>query len=39
MTAKAKYSATTRQISVTVSPTYLDDQSVPEDSQFVWATS
>ena len=37
MAAKAKYSATTRQISVTVSPTYLDDQSVPENSHFVWA--
>ena len=37
MAAKAKYSATTRRISVTVSPTYLDDQSVPENSHFVWA--
>jgi ApaG protein len=37
MAAKAKYSATTRHISVTVSPTYLDDQSVPENSHFVWA--
>ncbi len=37
MAGKAKYSATTRQISVTVSPTYLDDQSVPENSHFVWA--
>ena len=37
MSAKAKYSATTRRISVTVSPTYLDDQSVPEQSHFVWA--
>jgi ApaG protein len=37
MADKAKYSATTRQISVTVSPTYLDDQSVPENSHFVWA--
>lgn len=34
---KAKYTATTRQISVTVSPTYLDEQSAPEDSHFVWA--
>ena len=37
MAAKAKYSATTKRISVTVSPTYLDDQSVPENSHFVWA--
>jgi ApaG protein len=37
MAAKVKYSATTRQISVTVSPTYLDDQSAPEEGQFVWA--
>jgi len=37
MAAKAKYSATTRQILVTVSPTYLEDQSVPENSHFVWA--
>jgi len=37
MAAKAKYSATTRQILVTVSPAYLDGQSVPENSHFVWA--
>ena len=37
MAAKAKYSATTRQILVTVSPTYLEDQSAPENSHFVWA--
>jgi ApaG protein len=37
MAAKSKYSATTQQISVTVCPTYLDDQSVPEQSHFVWA--
>ena len=37
MAGKAKYSATTRQISVTVSPTYLDNQSAPENSHFVWA--
>jgi uncharacterized protein affecting Mg2+/Co2+ transport len=35
MAGKAKYSATTREISVTVSPTYLEDQSVPENSHFV----
>ena len=37
MAGKAKYSATTREILVTVSPTYLEDQSVPENSHFVWA--
>jgi ApaG protein len=37
MTAKAKYRAITKQISVTVSPTYLEDQSAPEDNHFVWA--
>ena len=37
MAATAKYSATTRQISVSVNPIYLDDQSAPEHSRFVWA--
>ena len=37
MAAKGRYSAITRQISVTVSPTYLEDQSTPENSNFVWA--
>ncbi len=37
MAAKVEYSAITRQISVTVSPTYLDDQSVPENNHFAWA--
>jgi ApaG protein len=37
MASKAKYSATTREICVTVCPTYLPEQSTPEDSQFVWA--
>lgn len=37
MASKAKYSATTRQICVTVSPAYLDKQSAPEESHFVWA--
>jgi hypothetical protein len=37
MTAKAKYRAITKQISVTASPTYLEDQSAPEDNHFVWA--
>ena len=31
------YSATTRHIVVTVQPTYLADQSHPDDSRFVWA--
>lgn len=34
---KAKYTATTRQICVTVCPTYLNEHSAPEDSHFVWA--
>jgi ApaG protein len=33
----AKYSAITRHISVTVYPTYLDDESVPEQNRFFWA--
>ncbi len=32
-----KYIATTRQIRVTVRPSYLDDQSAPNDNHFVWA--
>jgi ApaG protein len=31
------YAATTRQIRVTVEPTYLDDKSAPSDGHFVWA--
>jgi ApaG protein len=31
-----KYSATTRAISVSVTPTYLADQSSPEESHYVW---
>ena len=31
------YIATTRDIRVTVRPVYLDDQSAPNDSHFVWA--
>ncbi len=31
------YSQTTRDIEVTVKPFYLDDQSSPGDSHFVWA--
>ena len=37
MAPRATYSATTRRISVSVDPTYLDDQSAPEQSHFVWA--
>ena len=33
----ASYIATTRHIRVTVEPTYLDEQSAPADSHFVWA--
>ncbi len=31
------YEKTTRSISVTVQPTYLDDQSSPADNYYVWA--
>ena len=31
------YQETTRSIRVTVEPTYLPDQSAPDDSRFVWA--
>jgi ApaG protein len=31
------YSKTTRSITVTVKPFYLEDQSEPEDARFVWA--
>ena len=31
------YSQTTRAITVTVRPRYLEDQSEPEDGHFVWA--
>ncbi len=31
------YSAVTRSIRVTVQPTYLDDQSSPNESHYVWA--
>ena len=31
------YSATTREIRVLVEPIYLDEQSEPDHSQFVWA--
>ncbi len=32
-----RYARTTRSITVTVEPFYLDDQSVPEENHFVWA--
>ncbi|MEQ8396318.1 Co2+/Mg2+ efflux protein ApaG [Thalassobaculum sp.] len=31
------YSSTTHDIRVTVQPVYLDEQSSPEDGQYVWA--
>lgn len=31
------YSATTRSIAVTVTPTYLEDQSSPAEGRYVWA--
>ncbi|UIJ70843.1 Co2+/Mg2+ efflux protein ApaG [Aurantimonas sp. HBX-1] len=31
------YTATTRAITVSVTPSYLDDQSAPEDGRWVWA--
>ena len=31
------YNAVTRQISVTVTPYFIEDQSDPEDNHFVWA--
>jgi ApaG protein len=34
---KQHYAAVTRQIRVTVNPTYLDDKSAPDDGHFVWA--
>lgn len=33
----AMYSQTTRAITVTVQPTFLEDQSSPKDAHFVWA--
>ncbi len=30
------YTQTTRSITITVMPTYLDDQSSPEESHYVW---
>ena len=31
------YTKTTRSISITVEPTYLEDRSSPTDNQYVWA--
>ena len=31
------YSATTREIAVTVKPVFLEDQSSPRDNHYVWA--
>lgn len=36
-TDRAAYTATTRQIKVTVSPAYLDEQSSPDESYYVWS--
>lgn len=35
--ATAKYSATTNSVQVTVETEFLEEQSEPEDHQFVWA--
>ncbi|PHQ70702.1 MAG: Co2+/Mg2+ efflux protein ApaG [Sneathiella sp.] len=37
MEKKAAYNKTTRDIEVSVTPTYLTDRSVPEDDFYVWA--
>jgi ApaG protein len=38
MTPKSmQYSTTTREIRVSVKPTFLEDQSAPDDGRFVWA--
>lgn len=37
MTSKSMYSKTTQDISVTVQPIYLDEQSSPDENYFVWA--
>jgi ApaG protein len=37
MRVSAPYTATTRGISVSVRPIYLDERSSPKDSQYVWA--
>jgi ApaG protein len=35
--SEGEYSRVTRGISVSVKPIYLDDQSSPEDNEYVWA--
>jgi ApaG protein len=35
--SRHKYTQTTRSISITVEPIYLEERSSPSDSQFVWA--
>ena len=37
MTNSHKYSATTHDVIVNVSPRYLEDQSKPEENHYVWA--
>lgn len=37
MVKSVSYSAVTRQIRVSVQPTYMDEQSAPVDNHFVWA--
>ena len=37
MADHAQYTATTRGITVSVEPTYLDARSSPDDSQYFWA--
>ena len=37
MPSKQTYTATTKQIQVTVCPAFLEEQSVPENGHFVWA--
>ena len=37
MSSKSMYSKTTHDISVTVQPIYLDEQSSPDENYFVWA--
>ncbi|MBT3397022.1 MAG: ApaG domain, partial [Alphaproteobacteria bacterium] len=37
MTASTSYAETTDAITIIVEPFYLDEQSEPEDSHYVWA--
>ena len=37
MADRTQYTATTREITVSVEPTYLDARSSPDDSQYFWA--